>query len=144
MLSGMKAKHSAILLAGLMLLMIITAWAQTSNTVNSAKPSCPPIENEGMQLFMIPAGWVKANWNANTSRWDIDCTEFRAFTPPPNFNANGANAAPMFANAMVNAPTRRRSDANANYTYNGYSNMTNSATNAPAVNANIRTNRRRP
>jgi len=104
----MKAKRSAILLSGLLLLMIIVGWAQTSD---GTRPSCPPVSDSMLQSMLEPAAWVKADWNANTSRWDIDCRQIDAI-------ANMA-AGPMNVNATRPAanmvPTRRGSRSNSNY-----------------------------
>lgn len=100
----MKAKHSAILLSGLLLLMIGIGWAQTGAAV---PPTCPALEDKVLQDMLQPTAWARADWNANASRWEIDCNQMDAIANravPPSYNAVG-NAP---ANAITNAPRRRR------------------------------------
>lgn len=146
----MKAKHSAILLTGLLVAMIISTWAQTKD---AAKPSCPPIEDEGVQMLTVPSGWVKADWNANTSRWDIDCSEFRSFAAPPNSNVNAAVKAvyrdlpdgPYMSNAVRNTNTRpwRDTNFNSNVPFK-IANSANAVANAANAAANTAVNARKP
>ncbi|MDI1243569.1 MAG: hypothetical protein PSX80_16790 [bacterium] len=70
----MNAKHSVILLSGLLLLMIAAAWAQTSDT---PRPTCPAITygwNANYRPDSNATKWVRADWNANADRWEIDCS----------------------------------------------------------------------
>ncbi len=100
----MNAKHSAILLTGLLFLMIGIAWANGSAT---HAPSCPPLDDSVLQDMLQPTAWARADWNAKTSRWDIDCKQIDAIAniPHPAYNAT--------ANAAV--PARGGSRGNGNY-----------------------------
>jgi hypothetical protein len=137
MLCGdMNAKHSAILLTGLLLLMIGIAWAQSK----VEPPTCPPLEDGSLQQMLQPEAWVKAYWNANMSRWEIDCKQIDAEANMARpYPANGANAMVNAANA-ARIPGRR---TNSNYVntdpYNYLRNINanaNMAANAPGANAN--------
>lgn len=57
-------------------------------------------------MLMLTA-WVKADWNATTSRWDIDCSKIDSFAnmPLPGYNA---------ANQPANRLPRKGSHTNAN------------------------------
>jgi hypothetical protein len=70
----MNAKRSAILLSGLLLLMIVAAWAQA---LDAPRPTCPPIIYKANVNYR-PDGnvskWVRADWNANADLWEIDCS----------------------------------------------------------------------
>jgi len=117
----MNAKHSAILLSGLLLLMIGIAWAQVPD---ATRPTCPPIiyeANVNYRPYGNVTKWVRADWNAKADRWEIDCA-----SEMPSMNAS---------NSLANAWPRTSSDHNT---------MTNSASwnanaNMPAQNAtNVR------
>ena len=98
----MNAKRSAILLSGLLLIMIGIAWAQPSNT---AGPTCPAVADEYDQEMLIPTAWARADWNAKTSRWEIDCSQMDVMA-----NIAGsylANAANTGSNTMNARPARR-------------------------------------
>ena len=131
----MNAKHSAILLSGLVLLMIGIAWAQSSN---APQPTCPPLKDESLQQMLQPEAWVKAYWDANLSHWHIDCTQIDAIANmPAPYPVNSANA---IRNAVTVAPRR---NSNSNYVNtNPYkappdTNIYNGANaNVRAVNAN--------
>ena len=109
----MKAKRSMILLSGLLLLMIFAAWAQRSDTV---RPTCPPVSDSTLQFMLEPTAWVKAEWNAKTSLWEIDCTQMDAIANMPgpepfdyleaSNGANSSNSSNM--NAASNRPKKRR------------------------------------
>ncbi len=107
----MNAKHSAILLSGLLLLMIGVAWAQRSDTPT---PTCPPLEDKILQDLLQPTAWVRANWNMNTSKWEIDCTQIDAIANAAVPAANSYNA---MSNSAYNATNSRppRSRGNSNY-----------------------------
>jgi hypothetical protein len=104
----MKAKRSAILLSGLLLLMIYVGWAQNSN---GPRPSCPPVEDSMLQSMLEPTAWVRADWNAKTSRWDIDCKQIDAIANMPAGPSNMSNATRL-ANAL---PSRGRLRSNSSY-----------------------------
>jgi hypothetical protein len=106
----MNAKHSAILLSGLLLLMIGIAWAQNTDIED---PTCPPLSDESLQSMLIPSAWVRAYWDANRSRWKIVCDQMDSIANMPPANAYNSTT-----NAMTNAlPSRgrRRSRGNSNY-----------------------------
>lgn len=107
----MNAKHSAILLSGLLLLMIGIAWAQSPST---ARPTCPPVEDEIVQYMLQPTTWVRADRNANTSRWDIDCREMRDMENIPMSNATH-NATSNARNSIPVIPGRTPRRSNGNY-----------------------------
>ena len=65
-----------------------------------------------LQSMLEPAAWVKAEWNANTSRWDIDCKQIDATANLAVLPANGNYNATRPANMV---PTRRGSRSNSNY-----------------------------
>lgn len=115
----MNAKHSAILLSGLLLLMMGIAWAQTTTP---PMPTCPAVIYEANVNYRPSENaykWVRADWNAAADHWEIDCNnEF------PSTNA---------ANAISNAypPSRPQN-------YNSMRNSANFNTAANAVNANVR------
>ena len=140
----MNAKHSAILLSGLLLMMIGIAWAQT---IDGARPTCPPLSDDDLQAMLIPSAWARADWNAKTSRWDIDCAQLDSIANmPASYPANAYNAV---SNATFNAtnslPARRRSRGNSNYVntnpynsvYNSLSNSANIAVNAMNATTNV-------
>ena len=104
MLRGMKAKHSVILLSGLLLVMMFVGWAQRPGT---ERPSCPAVADSMEQMMLEPTAWVRADWNANTSRWDIDCTQIDPSANIPVSNVNASVRAP--GNAMNALPRRRGS-----------------------------------
>lgn len=98
----MNAKHSAILLSGLLLLMIAAAWAQTSDKI---QPTCPGTPNANGDARS--SAWVRADWNSNTNRWDVDCTSL-------SISSNTvANAVRNATNALP--PRRGGSRGNSNY-----------------------------
>jgi hypothetical protein len=149
----MNAKVSAILLTGLLLLMIVAAWAQTSDVAN---PTCPatPLEGNGSRRSST---WVRVDWNANTNRWDVDCASL-SWEGNTNSAANATNATNA-TNAIMNVTTpagRRRSPrGNTNWNSNkyintdpydsGYNSISNAANMAAnAVNATRPARRRRP
>jgi hypothetical protein len=143
----MEAKRSVILLSGLLLLMIFVGWAQTSDT---AKPTCPPASDFLTQAMLIPTAWVRADWNANTSRWEIDCTQMDAIANmPSHLPSNMYNTT---TNSMTNAvPSRRGPRGNSNYVntnpYRSNYNISESANAAANIAANSNAkpaNRRRP
>ena len=105
----MKAKRSAILLSGLLLLMIFVGWAQESN---GPRPSCPPVADSMLQSMLEPTAWVRADWNSNTSRWDIDCKQIDAIA---NMPAGPSNLMYNATRPADKAPTRRGSRSNSNY-----------------------------
>ncbi|MEQ1762153.1 MAG: hypothetical protein ABL984_03300 [Pyrinomonadaceae bacterium] len=111
----MNAKHSAILLSGLLLMMIGIAWAQSSDT---APPTCPALSDEFLQGILQPTAWARADWNAKTSRWEIDCTQMDSIANmPASYPANAYNAlsnAPRMSNALPSRGNRRPS-GNGNY-----------------------------
>jgi hypothetical protein len=114
----MNAKHSAILLTGLLLLMMGLAWAQTTTP---PMPTCPVViyrANINYRPSENAYKWVRADWNAKADHWEIDCnSEF------PSANANAtSNAYP---------PPRPRD-------YNTMTKATNYNVAANAVNANVR------
>lgn len=134
MLRGMKAKHSVILLSGLLLVMMFVGWAQRPGT---ERPSCPAVPDSMEQMMLEPTAWVRADWNASTSRWDIDCTQIdpSANIPVSNANANAWNNAASIprrrgtrsgtiSNQVNNAPYKAPPDmnvyrgVNANVIYN--------------------------
>lgn len=140
----MNAKHSAILLTGLLFLMIGLAWAQRES---EAPPTCPPLEDKALQDMLQPSAWARANWNMNTSRWEIDCTQLDAIAnmaPPPWSNSvvNAANAA---APARTR-PGQRRSNSNYVNTdpYNYLRNVDPNANTVMNANMPRNTNRVRP
>ena len=150
----MKAKHSVILLSGLLLLMIGIALADAPNTLS---PSCPPLTDEFLQEVLKPTAWAKADWNAKTSRWDIDCTQMDAIANMPSeaYPSNAYNATTNSATTMSNAVPSRgnsRPRGNANYVntnpynsaYNGMYNSTNAVWANVAANANRPGRKRRP
>ena len=60
----MNAKHSAILLSGLLLLMIGVAWAQTNTR---PMPTCPVVIHQSNVNYRPSENaykWVRADWNA--------------------------------------------------------------------------------
>jgi hypothetical protein len=138
----MNAKHSAILLTGLLLLMIGIAWAQSTNTT---LPTCPPFDDEIEQQLHEPTAWARADWNAKSNRWDIDCSEMRSMATIPASNAaynttsNALNAIPGRTPARSSGNFANTNAYNAQLG-NGYSNPYLNA-NMPAQNA---TNARRP
>lgn len=85
----MKAKHSIILLSGLLLLMFLVGWAS-----DTPRPTCSAVPDPLLQSMLMPTAWVRADWNANTLRWDIDCTQIDSIA---NMPAPGANVAPKAA-----------------------------------------------
>jgi hypothetical protein len=103
----MEAKRSAILLSGLLLLMIFAAWAQTSDT---AKPTCPAVADSMLQSMLQPTAWVRADWNADTSRWDIDCKQMDAIAnmPAPYMQTNSIQPATNRPKANIAKPANRR------------------------------------
>lgn len=109
----MNAKHSAILLSGLLLMMIGIAWAQGPGT---APPTCPAVSEEYLQEMLVPSAWVKANWNMNASIWEIDCTQMDAVAnmapggPSSNATSNQPSLLDIPANipARANRPARKR------------------------------------
>ncbi|MBK9164839.1 MAG: hypothetical protein IPM21_13215 [Acidobacteria bacterium] len=113
----MKAKHSVILLSGLLLLMIAAAWAQTSDTV---RPTCPAVIynwNANYRPDNNASKWLRADWNANADRWEIDCSSelpsANAVNRASNMSSNGAmynatNAVQANAAANTNARTRKK------------------------------------
>lgn len=111
----MEAKRSATLLSGLLLLMIFVGWAQKSDTT---RPTCPAVSDSMLQSMLVPTAWVKADWNANTSRWDIDCSQIDAIANMPALFPHNAmtnqvyNAIRNQANAL---PSRGRPLSNSNY-----------------------------
>lgn len=82
----MKAKHSIILLSGLLLVMFLVGWAS-----DAPRPTCPAVPDSMLQSMLMPTAWVRADWNANTSRWEIDCTQIDSIA---NMPAPGANVSP--------------------------------------------------
>ena len=104
-------KSSAVLLSGLLLLMLGIAWAQGSD---KAPPSCPPLADEFLQSLLQPTAWARADWNANVSRWEIDCKQLDSIAKmPAAYPANAIfNSTRSPANAL---PTRPRSRGNSNY-----------------------------
>ena len=106
----MEAKRSVILLSGLLVLMFFMGWAQTMDTT---RPTCPAVPDSMLQSMLQPTAWVRADWNANTSRWEIDCTQIDAIANmPSSLPANSYNAAMNMSNAV---PSRGRSRSNSNY-----------------------------
>ena len=133
----MNAKHSALLLSGLLLLMIGIAWAQSSD---KAPPTCPALADEFLQGILQPTAWARADWNANTSRWEIDCKQLDAIANmPASYPANAIkNSATTMSNRL---PSRgnRRSAGHSNYTntnpYRSPYNSVSEEANAAAANA---------
>ena len=127
----MNAKHSAILLSGLLLLMMGIAWAQTSN---SAIPTCPVVIYEANVNYRPSSNahkWVRADWNAKADRWEIDCD---SELPSMNAANSTTNAWPM-SNSYYNTISN---SAN----WNASTNAVNAAANMPARNAaNVRPRR---
>jgi len=95
------------LLSGLLLLMIFVVWGQTND---GPRPSCPPVADSELQSMLEPTAWVRADWNANASRWDIDCKQIDAIANMPAGPSNANATGP--ANRL---PTRRRPQSNGNY-----------------------------
>lgn len=133
----MKAKTSAVLLSGLLLLMLGVAWAQSSDKV---PPTCPPLSDEFLQSILQPTAWARADWNANTSRWEIDCKQLDSIANMPA--AYPANAIYNSTRSPANAlPTRRRSRGNSNYVnnnpyrseYNNVDEAANASANSNAI-----------
>jgi hypothetical protein len=88
----MKAKHSAVLLSGLLLFGLFAAVSQTSDT---KPPACPALADTSLQSMLLPTAWVRANWNANTKQWDIQCSEMDSLANmPASLPTNSANTAP--------------------------------------------------
>lgn len=110
----MNAKHSAILLAGLLLVMIGIAWADAPNI---DAPTCPAVSDDSLQEMLKPTAWARADWNAKTSRWDIDCTQMDAIANmPASYPANAYNTVRNTAVSPTNSlPPRRSSRSNINY-----------------------------
>jgi hypothetical protein len=111
----MKAKHSVILLSGLLLLMMAAALAQTSET---PRPTCPPIiyeANVNYRPDYNASKWLRADWNANADRWEIDCSSelpsANAVNAASNMSNtamyNAANAVPANVAANANMPANR-------------------------------------
>ncbi|MGH9819755.1 MAG: hypothetical protein ACRD43_06260 [Pyrinomonadaceae bacterium] len=80
----MKAKHSVTLLSGLLLMMFFVGWASDT----TPPPTCPPVSDSMLQSMLVPTAWVRADWNANTSRWEIDCTQIDSIANMPAPAAN--------------------------------------------------------
>lgn len=57
----MNAKHSAILLSGLLLLMIGIAWAQTTEPTQSTCPAVIPQWNVNWRPSENASKWVRAD-----------------------------------------------------------------------------------
>jgi len=131
----MNAKHSAILLSGLLLVMIGIAWADAPSM---HAPTCPAVSDESLQEMLKPTAWARADWNAKTSRWDIDCAQMDAIAnmataPPANAVANAAS------NSTNSLPPRPGSGRNGNYVNTNpyiYRGDLNANANMPARNAN--------
>lgn len=115
MLCGnMNAKHSAILLSGLLLLMIGIALAQSAN---SPAPTCPPVADEFLQKILQeqPEAWARADWNAKTARWEVDCSQIDALanmagripSNAGNTSLIDAEPVPPTANTPANASRRK-------------------------------------
>ncbi len=118
----MKAKHSVILLSGLLLLMIAAAWAQTSE---SPRPICPPViyeANVNYRPYGNVSKWFRADWNANADRWEIDCS-----SELPSENS-----------------TNTLGPAHGNSIHNGLYNPANAVPANVATNTNMPVNRPRP
>lgn len=88
--------------------MIIAAWAQTSDT---ARLSCPPLKDEVLQEILQPTAWVRADWNAETSRWDLDCKQMDSIANMP-MPGNALGNAGMYGNALPQNAAVRASNAN--------------------------------
>ena len=113
----MNAKHSAILLSGLLLLMMGLAWAQTTNPT---MPTCPVViyqANVNYRPSENAYKWVRADWNAAADQWEIDCN----------------NEFPSATNATSNAYPPARP-----WNYNAVTNSANFNTAANVMNANVR------
>ncbi len=88
----MNTKRSAVLLLGLLLMAMFAVLSQTSDT---KRPTCPPLTDDMLQSMLLPTAWVRANWNANTKLWEIQCNEIDALANMPRaFPANAANSGP--------------------------------------------------
>jgi hypothetical protein len=96
----MKAKRLVVLLSGLLVLMIVVGWAQDAG---GPRPSCPQVEDSMLQSMLEPTAWVRADWNAGTSRWDIDCKQIDAISNMPAGPMNVSNV-----NRAANVRPRRR------------------------------------
>lgn len=105
----MNAKHSAILLSGLLLLMIVAAWSQIPE---APRPTCPPViykANVNYRPYGNVSKWVRADWNGNADLWEIDCSSelpsgnatTNAIDHAPGGIYNSANA--VWANVATNA-----------------------------------------
>ena len=133
----MNAKHSAVLLSGLLLLMIGIAWAQTTSP---ARPTCPADGDNGKWApGSNTSKWVRADWNANTEVWDIDCSE-----PLSLLDAEPSNSMSNFMRMSNTLPSRGRGRSNGNSNYintDPYNSSYNSAANAAAnSSANVAAN----
>ena len=83
----MKAKRSALLSLSLLLLTMLAVWSQTSD---KPRPTCPAVTEEFLQSALEPTAWVKANWNATTKLWDIQCSEIDSLANMPAAGAMNA------------------------------------------------------
>jgi hypothetical protein len=89
---------------------MFAVWAETGDTV---RPTCPPLKDEVLQEMLLPTAWVRADWNANTTRWDIKCSEIDSIANmPASYPANAYNT---MTNAATVAPTRRGTGSNSSY-----------------------------
>src|SRR6476620_377236 len=107
----MKAKRSAVLCLGLLLMTMLAVWSQTSDVKG---PVCPPLEDADMQSSLEKdMTWVRADWNADSKLWDIRCEEMNSLANLPMgypMNArNGVGNANIVSNRpAANRPAKRR------------------------------------
>jgi hypothetical protein len=109
-----------VLLSGLLLLMMFVGWAQTND---DEAPTCPAVPDSMLQKMLEPSAWVRANWNSDTSRWDIDCSQIDAIAnmsmPASNTTmSNMTNALPR--RARTNSTYVNTNPYKSNTDINGY------------------------
>jgi hypothetical protein len=101
----MKAKRSAVLCLGLLLLTMLAVWSQTGDV---GRAVCPPLEDADMQSMLEKdMTWVRADWNADSKLWDIRCSEMNSLANlPAGFPMNARNA--VANSPAANRPAKRK------------------------------------
>jgi hypothetical protein len=102
----MKGKRSAVLCLGLLLLTMLAVWSQTGDT---GRAVCPPLEDAEMQAMLEKdTTWVRADWNADSKLWDIRCSEMNSLANlPAGYPMNAMNTAGN-SRPAANRPVKRR------------------------------------
>jgi hypothetical protein len=129
----MKAKRSIALLSGLLLIMFVAAWAQTSIESETKMATCPASDYDLNRNWNgePQVRYMRAVLNVNAKQWEADCkylthpanaaapanwysanavTNGRMWPAGNAYNAVPANANAMPANAVTNAPRRPRTN----------------------------------